>query len=266
MREFILTCSLLEIVGVGLAFFAAIYFVFGGLNWWLTTGLFPRLNIGAQLDPRPQHKGQLQHELLWSASSIVIFGVGMIFPWGLLQLGWAQLALDPSAAQIAVEILLLLVWNEVHFYLNHRLLHTRWLRRFHLPHHKSVIATPWSCYSFHPVEALMLGNVILLPMLVHDFSVYALLALPLISLLFNNVGHSNYDWDPERRSVLHNASRRHYLHHACFHGNYGFMFPFMDQLCKTTMPAAAAERQIQQWRERQIEIKTKINSGAGAQN
>ncbi len=250
MREFILQCSWLEIMAVGLLFFASIYALFGGINWWLTTRLFPRLKIGAQLDPRPLQSGQLQHELFWSASSIVIFGLGSVFPWGLLQLGWARLAVDASAEQILLESAALLLWNEVHFYTNHRLLHTRWLRRFHLPHHKSVIATPWSCYSFHPVEALMLGNVILLPMLVHDFSIYSILFLPIISLLFNNVGHSNYDWDPARRSVLHDASRRHYLHHACFHGNYGFMFPFMDQLLRTGLPVNASDAQIQRWRER----------------
>src|SRR5690606_40504614 len=91
-------------------------------------------------------------------------------PWGLLQLGWARLDPDAGAGRIALEILALVAWNDVHFWINHRLLHTRLLRRFHLPHHRSVVTTPFSTYSFHPVEALMLGNVILLPMVLHDFS------------------------------------------------------------------------------------------------
>lgn len=251
MRDFILNCSAWEIALVGLLFFAGIYLVFGATNYLVTKKLLPWLGVGQPLDPRPLVKGQLRHELLWSASSIVIFGVGMIFPWGFLQLGWAELAENPSHWQILLEIFALLIWNDIHFYINHRLLHTHWLRQFHLPHHRSIVTTPWSTYSFHPVEALMLGNVILLPMLVHDFSVYALFAVPLFSLLFNSLGHSNYDWNPKGETVLHNASRRHHLHHACFHGNFGFMFPFMDQLLKTALPADAAHRQIGQWRERQ---------------
>ena len=90
----------------------------------------------------------------------------------------------------------------------------------------------------------MLGNVILLPMLVHDFSVYALFSLPLLSLLFNSIGHSNYDWGAREHSLLHKASRRHHLHHACFHGNFGFMLPFMDQALKTTLPMDASDKQI----------------------
>lgn len=244
MRDFILNCNLFEIIATGLAFFGGIYFLFGALSLMLTQQLLPRLQIGIKLDPRPLGDGQLRRELLLSVSSITIFGIGMIFPWGLLKLGWANLAINPSALQVMIEIFALLVWNEIHFYLNHWLLHTRWLRRFHLPHHRSVVTTPWSTYAFHPVEALMLGNVILLPMLVHDFSVYALFSVPLFSLFFNSIGHCNYDWSPARNTVFHNASRRHHLHHACFNGNYGFMFPFMDELFRTVLPADAANKQI----------------------
>ena len=247
MREFILNCSAWEIAALGLAFFGGIYLLFGAVNIFITHQLLPGLHIGKPLDPRPLAKGQLKRELLWSASSIAIFGVGMVFPWGFLQLGWAGLAVDPSWRQVAVEFLVLLAWNEIHFYINHWLLHTPWLRRFHLPHHRSVVTTPWSTYAFHPVEALMLGNVILLPMLVHDFSVYALLSVPLFSLLFNSIGHSNYDWNPAGHTVFHNASRRHHLHHACFHGNYGFMFPFMDKIFKTALRFDAADKQINRW-------------------
>lgn len=250
MREFILNCTAFEIVGVGLAFFGGIYVLFGAFNLMLTKQLLPRMHIGITLDPRPLAKGQLQRELLLSACSIMIFGVGMIFPWGLLQLGWASLAINPSGLQIALEIFALIIWNEIHFYINHWLLHTRWLRQFHLPHHRSVVTTPWSTYAFHPVEAAMLGNVILLPMLVHDFSVYALFCVPLFSLLFNSIGHSNFDFNPRAPRVIFNGARRHHLHHACFHGNYGFMFPFMDWIFKTALPADAADKQINRWRER----------------
>ena len=84
----------------------------------------------------------------------------------------------------------------MHFWVNHRLLHTRPLRRFHLPHHRSVVTTPFSTYSFHPIEALMLGNVIMLPMMLHDFSFWSLASVPLFSLFFNRIGHANYDFFP----------------------------------------------------------------------
>jgi Delta7-sterol 5-desaturase len=86
-------------------------------------------------------------------------------------------------------------------------------------------------------------------MVLHDFSVYALFSVPLFSLLFNTIGHSNYDFNPRAPRVIFNGARRHHLHHACFHGNYGFMFPFMDWLFRTDLPRNAAEKQLRQWND-----------------
>ncbi|MGO1767829.1 desaturase [Advenella sp. S44] len=229
----------------GLLFFGGIYVLFGGMAWVLTRHVLPALGVGQVLDPRPLTAAQLRHEFALSGLSILIFGVGMIFPWGLLQLRWASLAVNPSGWQIFLEIFALAIWNDVHFWINHRLLHSRWLRKFHLPHHRSVVTTPFATYSFHPVEALMLGNVILLPMVVHDFSFWALFSVPLFSLFFNCVGHANYDFVPAV-SYTHwfAASRRHHLHHACYNGNYGFQFTFMDRLFGTRLDADAAQAVI----------------------
>jgi Delta7-sterol 5-desaturase len=246
VNEIVVNSQWVDVVGFGLVFFCALYFGVGGLNLLLTRLVLPRLGHGSVLDVRAIPAGQLQRELLWSMLTIVIFGVGMVFPWMLLKMQWAQLAVNPGVFQIALEIVALVVWNEVHFYINHRLLHTRWLKRFHLPHHRSVITTPWSSYSFHPLEAAMLGNVILLPMVVHDFSFVALATLPVLSIVFNNIGHSNYDFLPDAHKDRWwlNGARRHHLHHACYLGNFGFMFPFMDRACNTNLAPDAADARM----------------------
>ena len=159
MGEWFVSIGAFEVMAVGVAFFAVLYLSTGALAWWLGHGLLPALGIGRRLDTRPLPRGQLRRELVASASSILIFGCGLVVPWGLLRAGWAQLAVDPPAWRVLVEIVVLFFWNDVHFWVNHRLLHTRWLRRFHGPHHRSIVTTPFSTYGFHPVEALMLGNV-----------------------------------------------------------------------------------------------------------
>ena len=244
--------SMLQVMTWGVAFFGGIYLCFGVVCWLLTRHLLPALGVGRVLDPRPVPRGQLKRELLQSGGSVLIFGLGMVFPWGLLQVGWAQLAINPGGWQIAIEILVLAVWNDIHFWVNHRLLHTRRLRRFHGPHHQSVVSTPFSTYSFHPVEAILLGNVILLPMLVHDFSFWALASVPVFSLFFNNIGHANYDFFA-RVSYSHwfAASRRHHLHHAAHGGNYGFQFTFMDRLFGTRLPPDAADASIAAFHRKQ---------------
>jgi len=238
----------LQVVACGLALFGGIYLLFGGVTWLLTQRILPALHIGRVLDPRPIKAGQVRRELGLSAMAIGIFGVGMLVPWVFLQLGWARLYPHASVVRITLEIAALIVWNDIHFWLNHRLLHTRWLRRFHLVHHRSIVTTPWATFALHPIEAMMLGSVMLPPMLVHDFSFWSLLALPLSSLWGNCIGHCNYDFFPNasyRHCLAH--SRQHHLHHACFHGNYGFQFSFMDRLFGTQLDEHAAHAQLQRY-------------------
>ncbi|MEG2816562.1 MAG: desaturase, partial [Comamonas sp.] len=139
----------LQVMALGLVFFGGIYGL-GGLAMSLLTRTLAGLGIGRPLDTRALKPDQLQREWRQSFYSILVFGMGMIVPWGFLQLGWAHLTPTAGAGRIALEILVLLIWNDVHFWLNHRLLHTKRLVRYHGDHHRSVVTTPWSTYSFHP--------------------------------------------------------------------------------------------------------------------
>ncbi|RZS35884.1 sterol desaturase/sphingolipid hydroxylase (fatty acid hydroxylase superfamily) [Corticibacter populi] len=229
-------------MALGLVFFSLLYVGGGVLMGALTSGL-ARLGRGHTLDERPLTRAQLHAEWRQSFHSILIFGTGMIVPWGFVQVGWAQFAEQAGALRMALEVAVLMIWNDVHFWINHRLLHTRALMRFHRDHHRSVRTTPWSTYSFHPVEALMLGNVILLPMVVHDFHFWSLAAVPVLSLLLNVVGHSNYEFFPSV-SDTHPlaASRRHHLHHHRPQGNFGFALAFMDRLMHTSAASRSDTR------------------------
>lgn len=245
MGEWFVSRTAWQVAGVGIVYFAVLYFATALANTWLTRMLLPRLGFGRRIDPRPLPAGQVRREITQACVSIVIFGAGLVVPWGLLRLGWARLAADPSALRIATEVAVLFVWNELHFYANHRLLHTRPLRRFHADHHRSHVPTPFSTYAFHPVEAVMLGSVPIIPMLLHDFSFVALACLPVLSIVLNGLGHANYEFsrvEPARGPL--GASRRHHLHHAVSRGNYGFLLTVFDRWLGTELPLDAAERRV----------------------
>lgn len=231
-----------QIAGWGLLYFAVLYFATGALTYWLTRHALPRIGYGRILDLTPLPAGQLAREIKLSSVSVVIFGVGVLLPWWLLKSGIAQLAVAPSWWQILLEVIALFFWNEFHFYACHRLLHTRWLKRFHVHHHRSRAPTPFSTYSFHPVEALMLGSVPLIPMLIHDFSLIALLSLPVMSIVLNNLGHANYEFSANAPAPgWRAASRKHQLHHAHYHGNYGFLLDWFDRIAGTTLPSSSVK-------------------------
>lgn len=244
LSHWLMAASPTTIVIAGLSWFASLYFL-GVVGIWILARLPLPLRLrGGRLDQRPLRPGQLGREIWSSALTIVIFGIGLLAPWWLLHNGWARLAVAPGPAQVAAEVLVLLAWNEIHFYACHRLLHSQPLRRFHLSHHRSVVTTPWSTYSFHPVEALLLGSVMLPPMLVHDFSATSLALLTLGSIAINALGHSNIDFLPDagRPRWWTGSARRHHLHHACYRGNYGFMMPWLDRWLGTALAADAAVR------------------------
>lgn len=216
----------------GFLLFSLLYFGFAGIAWWLSRTVLPALRIGGIVDRRSLRTGQIRREIARSLVSIAIFA---LYGWLTViayQRGWAQVRLDSTPLAIIADAAILLAWNELHFYACHRLLHTRWLyRNVHRVHHDSVVPTPFSTYSFHWFEAAMLGSVMISAMFLRDFSLPALASLPVLSLLFNTIGHWNYNLFAGTR--LRSASVAHGQHHLRVKGNYGFYSPVPDRLFRT---------------------------------
>lgn len=135
-----------------------------------------------------------------------------------------------SAWHLLWELPLLYLWNEVHFFVVHRLLHWPPLyRTVHVWHHRSVVTTPFSAYSFHPVESFLLGAVMPLALLAHPFSPWALLGLTLMSLLLNVNGHLPHERLRPAFAFAAGHARFHNRHHREFRVHYGFSLPFLDR-------------------------------------
>ena len=218
--------------------FAAIYFGLGGLCAWMTAKVLPRLGWGRAIDERALHPGQLRGEILRSLVSIAIFGAyGVLTLWldarGLVHLRWTL-----DGRRLLLDLVVMVAWNEVHFYACHRLLHTRWLyKKVHLVHHRSVRPTPWATYSFHPLEAALLGSVMVLALLFWDLTIFGAILYPLVSLAMNVLGHSN--WTLLEGRALGRpfaASVRHSLHHRRVGGNFGFLVPWLDRALRSALP------------------------------
>ncbi len=224
----------LAVVGTVFVAFLSLYAAFAGLGWWLSRRILPAFKIGAVLDKSPLRKGQIKKEVYRSIRSIAIFAIYGALTVELFRAGIVSVSWDASWTRTSLDILLLFVWNELHFFACHRLLHTRWLyRHVHRIHHESIPPTPFSIFSFHWFEALLLGSVMITAMLLRTFSVWALLALPVFSALFNTIGHWNYNLfaGTNRRS----ASAEHGKHHERVTGNYGFYLPYLDRMFQTTL-------------------------------
>lgn len=230
--------------------FLFLYVGVGGLARHLTTHVLPARGVGRPLSERALAPGQVAREIRHGLLSIAIFGgFGVLTAVG-VRAGWWAVVPWRSPLGIALEVAFLVLWNDVHFYAIHRLLHTRWLfQRFHREHHRAIRPTAFSTYAMHPVEAVLLGSVMVCVQPFHAFALPTLLLFPLVSIVLNNIGHAGYDFAPGGSdwSPLAGAVR-HERHHRLVGGNYGFLFPALDRWLGTELretpatatPAAAA--------------------------
>lgn len=214
------------------ALFVLLYFSFAVTTLFITRFIQSRYKLSGQAT---YDASQISKEIKFSLMSILIFGLQAIliqfaYTQGLLQINW-----QVNWFTLFPQVLVLFFWNELHFYLCHRLLHTEWLfRKVHKIHHTSYHPSPFSVYSFHWIEAFLLGTVIFLPLLVYPFQYLALLSLPVMSIFLNTLGHWDYDLFPSLKpSSLLKFSYRHAMHHRKVHGNFGFLLPVFDRFFKT---------------------------------
>jgi len=173
---------------------------------------------------------QIAKEKRNSLLSTFIFGLSVLPVIALLRSGHIEV-LDNTLVNVLVGLMVLSIWNEVHFFLVHRLLHTPFLmRHIHKVHHQSVIPTVYSVFSFHWIEALLLSTV---PLCIIPFVAFAPLAIvlyPVASILLNFAGHCNYRFGSGKSKSSMKFSTHHNEHHHHFSKSYGFASQFLDKL------------------------------------
>lgn len=214
-----------------------IFLYFGGILLYALALHFLKKDFGFHAIQHNLRKGQISFEIRQSLLSIFIFSLQAIPLQFLVAQGYATVSFS-NAWVLLWQIPVLFLWNEIHFYLVHALLHRKWLmKKVHYVHHKSKEPTLYSVYSFHWFEAFLLGTVIFLPMTLYTFHFLAILSLPILSIVLNLMGHSNHEAHSEKEPQ--HISRfifRHSMHHKWSNGNFGFMLPYLDQLFKTKLP------------------------------
>lgn len=173
---------------------------------------------------------QVKFEIKHSFLSIVVFGFSIIPIVYLIRIDVISL-LPNTAFNIIAGVVILTLWNEVHFYLVHRLMHSRFfMKRVHYIHHRSKIPTVYSVYSFHWLEALLLSTVPLTIAPFIPFSMVAIFLYPLASILLNYAGHCNYRFGHGKGNSWRLFGTWHNQHHSKARKNYGFALNFMDKL------------------------------------
>ncbi len=212
-------------------YFLLLYFIVGNLFLYICKTLENKKIIHKIVNeavPKKQERFEIKHSLM----SIVIFAFS----------GWpivyfvrnGVVSLEKTTGMtVIIGVILLNCWNEIHFFLVHRLMHTRWfMKNVHIIHHRSRIPTIYSVYSFHPLEAILLSTVPLTLVFIFPLSPLAIAIYPFTSIVLNLIGHCNYRiWGKPGPSWFRLATS-HNEHHVIGKQNFGFASSLLDKLIK----------------------------------
>ncbi len=221
------------------------YFVFAGIAFSLFYILFKRNFIKIKIQKLFPKRKDYRREIGFSFLTMVIFSLyaALIFKSPLSE--FTKIYRDFSEHSIwyvIFSVILAILIHDTYFYWTHRMMHhPKLFKYFHLVHHKSTNPSPWASYSFHPLEALVEGGVILVVVMLIPIHPVAIALFMIFMLSYNVYGHLGFEIFPRwllktKLGSWFNTSTNHNMHHHYFKGNYGLYFRFWDQLMGTTHP------------------------------
>ncbi len=135
------------------------YFIVAGLFYVVFYIWFPKKFAGRKINSKGYKKNQLKIEVTWSMVTALIFSIAgtiTVILWqkgftkvyaGINEYGWFYLPLS---------LIVFMVLHETYYYWLHRWMHIPYVFKIvHRVHHNSNITSPFTAFSFHPLEGLL---------------------------------------------------------------------------------------------------------------
>ncbi|MCB9091466.1 MAG: sterol desaturase family protein [Halobacteriovoraceae bacterium] len=194
------------------------------------------------VEESPLKPGQKISEIFYSLGTSLIFALAfthMVWLWKnnktLVYLDWKEY----GPLYLPLSLVAVMFVHETYYYWLHRWMH--WPAVFnlvHRVHHSSHRPSPWTSFSFHPIESVLqvlifYFIVALIPL--HPVIILIYLLLMTISSLIN---HLNIEIFPlkfveSRWGKFFIGATHHSLHHRFYKTNLGLYFTFWDSWCST---------------------------------
>jgi lathosterol oxidase len=218
------------------------YVLLAGLAWLALHVVLARWLARRRISDKRATAGQMGQELLYSARSVVVYGlVGGFMVFAVIS-GWTPMYFHIErygwmwfVASIGVTIVI----HDAYFYWTHRLMHhPRLFRWLHRTHHLSTNPSPWAAYSFSTGEALVQAGIAPLVIFTLPLHPLAFSLFMIWQMSFNVLGHCGFELFPRWfvRSwcgrVL-NTATHHAQHHETNRANFSLYFNYWDWLMGT---------------------------------
>lgn len=198
-----------------------------------------------KLFQRGEDPQQFRKEVKWSMITATIFsfaGAAGVLLW---QKGYTSIYNDVALYPLwwlPLSLLVAMFIHETYYYWIHRWMHIPSIFRIvHRVHHDSHITSPWTAFSFHPLEGLL--QAIILPVIcmvipMHLHVLILMLTIMTLSSVVNHLGVEIYPSWMHRYALgrLLIGATHHSLHHKQYKYNFGLYFTFWDRWGKTESP------------------------------
>ncbi|MEZ4872880.1 MAG: sterol desaturase family protein [Bdellovibrionales bacterium] len=142
------------------------------------------------------------------------------------EMGWAYTLISAP---------LFIFFIDATFYWSHILMHrSPFFWKAHEKHHTFINVTPWAAYAFHLGEAVINAGLLFTMLVVFPWHPYAMLAFSLLTISYNGMLHSGFDFMPKswrKHPILKfmNTPSHHIYHHQRGDCNFAFFFTFWDK-------------------------------------
>lgn len=241
-----------EVTGVSIflyfvfVFFAAIvirYFIAAGLFYWyfyrFRYSLWKLKKINKDTKPDRQ---QFLSEVKWSIITSAIFAAIGALTIILYQHDYTMIYTDMALYgywYLPVSLVGAMLVHETYYYWIHRWMHKpNIFRVVHKVHHNSIVTSPWTAFSFHPLEGLLEALIIPIILMIIPVHIYVLGFYLILMTISSIINHLDIEIYPD--NFLNNrigkwfiGATHHHYHHKEFKTNYGLYFTFWDKWMKT---------------------------------
>ncbi|MCH2201662.1 MAG: sterol desaturase family protein [Fuerstiella sp.] len=177
---------------------------------------------------------QVRDNMFWSLASgatiWTVYEVLMLWAYGN---GWLSfITLYSNPVWFVVLAIILPFWQDVHFYIVHRISHWKPLYdAAHYLHHRNTNVGPWSGLSMHPIEHILYFSrwVILFVVPSHPIHMFYLMQRPALNPALGHTGFDRILLKKDADRGMSVDSYFHYLHHRYFECNYGTITVPLDR-------------------------------------
>jgi Delta7-sterol 5-desaturase len=221
------------------------YFLFAGLFYGIFYIWSKEKWQQRKLGKKSYRPGQFRKEVGWSMITALIFSVAGACTVWLWQQGYTKVYTDIAEYGwwwLPVSLVLSMLLHETYYYWIHRWMHRPAIFKLvHKVHHDSNITSPWTAFSFHPLEGLLQAIVLPITLLIIPMHYYVILAQLTLMTFSSVINHLDIEIYPKKfyKHALGKwliGATHHALHHRQFRYNFGLYFTFWDKLKQTESP------------------------------